>query len=374
MAYEFQSIDLSIFDFHMAVSALLNPASVRPEFQFLTDPAQYNAQYQSGQPVQTADLMIRPMRWRAFAYHFFWRYYQLIHQNGQPNFWKLQMPFVCHPTQTEIKLVTGSPDFEGTVRPTLLLSGLGWATNLNIRLRGRMKPSHVQEFVRRLPNRHASPFDVNGSRKILPEVFESLSALVSKDVYLPNMVEALKVKRYLIMTLSQFSGDVSFYRGPFAGVKQMPAADRALLHSMLRGTPVGVPDLIKLENEGEFLITRFVDSVEFNNPDFALTYFDYGTLIFMQRTASNTNAAKWKARRGAMRCHMANIRNYLLMTLSLYAFYRDTAKEAATSAKVKDLRDYIKSTLIEMPARYNNPFADSFHKSYGPLKKLSKQP
>lgn len=371
MPYEFQTVDLSLFDFHAATNALLNPASVRPEFRFLTNPADYNAHYLTGQPVETAGMRIRPMRWRTFAYHFFWRYYQLIHQNGQPNFWKLQMPLVCHLTQPEIKLVTGSQDFEGLVRPTILLSPVGWVTNFNIRLRGRMKPSHVQEFVRRLPNKPAAPFDVNGARRILPEVFELLAALVRRDVYLPNMVDALRVKRYMIMTLSQYSGDLSFYRWQAAGVRQMPAADRALLHSMLRGAPVSVPDLIKLENEKKFLVTRFVDPVEFNNPDFAITYFDYGTLIFMQRTARGADTAKWKARRGAMRCHTANIRNYLMMTLSLHAFYRDAAKEAETNATIKELRETIKTTLVELPSRYTNPFCQSFHQNYGPLQKLS---
>jgi hypothetical protein len=372
MAYEFQSVDLSIFDFHAAVNALTNPASVRPEFQFLTDPAQYNARYQGGQPIETDGLRIRPMRWRAFSYHFFWKYYQLIHQTGQPDFWKLQMPFVCYPKQTEIKLHTGSQDFEGFVRPTVFLSAMGWATDLNIRLRGRMKPADVQEFVRRLANKPASPFEVDGARMILPEVFEHFTALVRGGVYLPNMVDALKVKRYMIMSLSQYSGDLAFYRGPAAaGVKQLPAADRALFHSMLRGAPVGVPDVIKLENERKFLITRFIDPAESNNPDFAITYFDYGTLVFMQRTASGSNAARWKARRGAMRCHASNIRNYLLMTLSLHAFYRDSASEAAASATVKDLRDSIKASLVQLPARYTNPFSQSFHGGYGPLQKLS---
>ena len=314
-----------------------------------------------------------PLRWRTMTYHHFWKYYQLIHQLGAADFWKLQMPFIGHPTHTDITLVTGSADFTGVVRPLLFLSAMGWSTNLNIRLRGHMRPSHLQDFVSLLPHKSASFFEVNGTRKTLPEVFEFFAARVRQDVYQPNLVDTLKLKRYLVMTLSQFSGEIGFYRSPSAGVKQIqiPAADRALLHSILTGTTLDVPELIRREQQKKFLLTRFADPLDSTNPDFALTYFDHGSLIFMQRTALTENYTQWKGRRAAMRCHASNIRNYLLMTLTLYSFYRDTKKEAAVSDKVAALRHSIHTTLLELPRSYTNPFCLSFHGNYGPLLKLS---
>lgn len=367
MAYEFQIVDLFLFDFHVPVNALLDPAKVHPDFQFLTDPTKYNSRYQSHAPIDTSRFRFRPLGWRAIRYHFFWKFYQLIHQNGGPDFWKLQMPFVGHPRTTSVNVVTGSSDFKGTVRAGVFLSAIGWSTALKIRLRGRMKPSDIQEFVRHLSLKSAAPFDVNGARKTSPEVFELFATDVLKDVYQPGVIDALKVRRHVLITPARFSGEVGFYRVP--GTKQIATADRAVLHSMLKGAPVSVPNVVTLERDKQFLITRFEDPAREPYPDFAITYFDYGTLLFMQRTAQGDDDQRWKARRSAMRCHAANVGNYLLMTLSLHAFYRDM-KDGASSPERKALCDSIRFTLASLPYRYTNQYATSFHRNYGPLAKL----
>jgi hypothetical protein len=280
------------------------------------------------------------------------------------------MPFVGYPTQTDVKLVNGAFDFTGVVRPSLFLTALGWSTNLNIRLRGHIKPCHLQRFVALLPSKFDALFTVNGDSKSLPEVFEFFANCVRKDVYQPDLIDMLKIKRYLLMTLPQFSGEVRSYRSPIPGVKPMPAADRALFHSILKGKAIEVPDLINLENNKGFLLTGFTDSLEFDSLDFALTYFDYGSLIFMQKTALADDYERWKLRRRAMQCHSSNIRNYLLMTQMLYIFYRDMKKQASSSTEVNGLRDGIKTTLVNLPSVYTNPFCQSFHNNYGPLIKL----
>ena len=368
MSYEFQIVDLFIFDFHVPVNALFNATNMRPGLEFLTDSTKYNAQYQSGTPIDTPTFRFRPLNWRTFTYHFFWKYYQLIHQNAGPDFWRLQMPFIGHRQATSMKVVTGSSDFDGTVSASVFLSAIGWSTALRIRLRGQMKPSAIQQFVGRLSAKSAPAFEVNGARRTLPEVFELFTTDVLKEVYQPGVIDTLKVRRYLVVTPVRFTGDVGFYRVP--GARPIASADRAALHAMLKGAPVSVSDVVNLETGRKFLITRFVDAAGASNPDFAITYFDYGTLLFMQRSAQGDDPERWKSRRGAMRCHAKNIGNYLLMTLSLNAFYRDMSQSDTSTPERKALCDSIRLTLATLPTRYTNQYTQSFHKSWGPLLKL----
>ncbi len=130
---------------------------------------------------------------------------------------------------------------------------------------------------------------------------------------------------------------------------------------MLKGRPVSFAEAINLENEKKFLLTPF-----YNGPDFAISYFDYGTLLFMQQSAV-AGLDQTRAVRSKTRCHASNIRNYLILTLDLYNFARDAKQIAATNAKVKALRKDAQVTLQEIPKRYNNPFCQSFHSNFGPL-------
>src|SRR5437867_2020056 len=131
MAYEFQAVDISLFDFHLMIDPLFNAASINSAFSFLADSKNYNQQYQSGAVVQTPDIAVLPLQWRALSYHHFWKYYQTIWaKGGAYDFWKLQMPFIVRSKQTRIKLNSPVQDFVGTVHPVIFLTGMGWSTNL----------------------------------------------------------------------------------------------------------------------------------------------------------------------------------------------------------------------------------------------------
>ena len=359
MAYEFQAIDISLFDFHLMLDPLINPASINNKYSFLVDPASYNQQYSSGASVQTGNFKLSPLKWRTLNFHHFWKYYQTIWPaGGSYDFWKLQMPFVGKVSQTQIDLNTGSPDYEGTVFATTFVTGMGWSTNLDIHLRGKLTPTQVVEFVSRLSNKGASMFVVNGKAKILPEVFKYFAECVHKELYASNAVHLLKIMRHLIITLASFTGPIAPY---LAKGKQIPAADRALFHSILKGGSVGFDEVIDLENEEKFLLTQFN-----SRPDFAITYFDYGTLLFMQETALGASQ-QGRAARSKMKCHSSNIRNYLITTLDLHSFRRDAKKTASLNGKVKTLRDDALLTLQEIPKKYSNQFCRSFHNTFGPL-------
>ncbi len=364
MAYKFQAIDISFFDFHMMIDPLINPASIKSDFSFLVDPPAYNQQYLSAVTVQTPAMDITPLKWRFLNYHHFWKYYQTIWSNGGVyDFWKLQMPFIGETNQgTKLGFDPGLPGIEGKVKATVFLTSMGWSTNLDIHLQGEMTPDMVSKLVSKLSKGGAGNFRINGTPSNLPGVFEYFSGLLHKDVYAANIIDSLKIKRHTIITLSSFTGPVAYYSLTNRSGKQMPAADRALFHSILKGTPVSFADVIGLENPRKFLLTQY-----YNGPDFALTYFDLGTLLFMQQSAL-FSGERDRLRSSKMRCHASNIRNYLLMALDLHHFCRDTKKIAETNPNVKALRDAALVTLQDMPTKYTNQFCQSFHSAFGPLR------
>ena len=368
MGYDFQTVDFFFFDYHAVYEPLLSGGGLQPDFLFLTEPDAYQTQYQSNQNIQTAHFDIQPLRWRMLTHHHFWKYYQTInHLGSAPDFWGLQMPFICRPKHFKLSLLTGTDRFAATVRSFVFLSAMGWSTNLEIRLTGHMSPLELQNFMRQLTDEKAVPFAVDGQRRTLPKVFEFFAEKLKKDVYLPHLIDRRRITRYSIVNLAKFEGEIAHYRSSDSTAKQMPAADRAALHAILHGTSVSVPELIKRENNKKFLLTYFID------PDFAVTYFDYGTLIFMQRKALKTNYEASKSRRGAMRCHSSNLRNYLAMTLLLSRFYSDTKSYENTEKgqqRIKSLRADIKTVLRSIPHWYTNPFCQSFHYAYGPLQSL----
>jgi hypothetical protein len=370
MAYQFQAVDISVFDYHEMLPPLTAPNLTKPDFNFLVDEALYNNAYKAVQPVASPHFEARPLRWRTLNYHHFWKYYQTIwYPGGQPDFWKLQMPFACKPTQASVEVSTGSTDFKGQARASVFLSALGWSSVVDIGLRGKMSPEQLRDFVGGLRDQKSPLFSVTvpGGRPpqpvSLPQVFQLLSNQLRNDVYVPNLVETVRVKRYMLITLSQFSGEeVRYYLSPSSGVKQMPDAGRRVMHSILSGAPVPLEELQAMEAKAEgrrrYLLTRFSEA------DFALTYFNHGTLLFMQQTAHSTGDP---SRRKAMRCHSANIRNYLVMMHALSWFYRDTANEK--NAKVVELRGHVKTDIEMTAARFVTPFSLTFGDNFGPLKK-----
>lgn len=360
MAYVFNAIDLSIFDYHLVPDPLTNPVSIQDTYSFLIDPVFYNVHYKLGEAVQSPSFGLTPLRWRSLNYHHYWKYYQTIWPtNGSYDFWKLQMPFIGKPGQTKIGLNTGSSNFEGTVDCSIFVTAMGWSTNLDIKLRGQMSPGDITQFIGRLSNKGASMFIVNGTPKILPAVFEYLADLTQKELYTSKSVPLLKLKRFIVMTLAGFDGPLAPYQ---AAGKRIPASDRALFHSMLKGEAIGFAEVVKRESQDKFLLTQFQ-----SRPDFAITYFDHGTLLFMQETALHA-LQQGRVARSKMKCHSKNIRNYLLTTLGLYIAWRDLKSTAAHNEKVKSLWSNAFATLQEIPKKYNNQYCQSFHRNFGPLK------
>src|SRR6185437_4708687 len=89
--------------------------------------------------------------------------------------------------------------------------------------------------------------------------------------------DVAKTPRHMVVSLSQFDGPIQSYRpSEYSDDQRMPDADRALMHSILLGEKITIPDLAKRESGKKFMLTQF------GRANFAISYFDIGTFLFMQ--------------------------------------------------------------------------------------------
>lgn len=365
MPYQFQRVEIRAFDFHLMLAPLAGGTQPKAAFNYLVDPNLYNQQYNAGTETKTANLSFSPLNWRTLNFHHFWKHYQTVQPagGGKFDFWKLQMPFIGK-VNKQIKLISGAPNISGTVVASIFLSAIGWSTTINISIAGQMTTAQLSEFVGKLSNKTAAVFAIGGKQLTLPDLFEDLGNLVLSEVYEPKSIDTIKIKRQLIVCPFEATGPVDYYPANQVGQKRISTADRASLHSIIEGTPVSNDDVRDLENQKKFLLTQFQDG-----PDFAITYFDKGTLLFMQDTAINSGAAR-RALQSKLDCLLTNIRNYLVITLDLHNFCAATANNPNLDAKTKALRADLVYSLKSIPQNYSNHFCQSFHANFTPIGKL----
>ena len=365
MPYQFQRVEIRAFDFHLMLAPLAGGTQPKAAFNYLVDPNLYNQQYSGAAQTNTTNLSFAPLNWRTLNFHHFWKHYQTIQPagGGKYDFWKLQMPFIGKVKQ-QINLVSGSPNINATAEAGVFLSAIGWSTNINISIEGQLTTAQLSEFVGKLSNKPAPLFAIAGKQLTLPELFEQVANIVLSEVYEPKSIDALKIKRQLIVCPFEATGLVAHYPAGQVAAKRISTADRAALHSIIQGAPVSFADVGVLERDKKFLLTQFHDG-----PDFAITYFDKGTLLFMLDTAIDSGAAR-RALQSKLDCLLTNIRNYLAITLDLYNFCQTTATNPNLDAKTKALRSDLLFTLKAIPQSYSNHFCQSFHTNFTPINKL----
>ena len=364
MPYHFQRVEIRAFDFHLMLAPLAGGTQPKAAFNYLVDANLYNQTYVAGGQTKTASLSFTPLHWRTLNFHHFWKYYQIIQPAGpgKYDFWKLQMPFIGT-VRDPIKLISGSPNIDGTVEANIFLSAIGWSTSLNLSIAGQMTTAELSDFIGKLSTKPAALFEIGSKALTLPELFEYLGKVVLSEVYEPKSIDETRIKRQIIICPFEATGPVAWFRAGQKG-SRISTADRASLHSIIQGTPVLFDDVGTLEQENEILVTQF-----HNGPDFALTYFKKGTLLFMLDTATAGGAYR-KTLQKKLDCLLTNIRNYLVITLDLYNFCTATEKNPNLDAKTKALRTDLVYSLQSIPQTYNNHFCQSFHNNFTPIGKL----
>jgi hypothetical protein len=365
MAYEFGRVDLRVFDFHLSLSALKAADSLTAPMAFLSASDLYRKQFQQP-PFTSGDFRIRPLRAKSRLYHHFWKYYTTSFDKLDP--WMLLVPFVCEPASKSNKLLIKSPGagIRAFVRPVTYLFPFGWSNTIEISLQGKMTPAIVQQFVGTLRTSRTGPFEMRGKNLGLPDVFKEYSNQLMKICFVKGTAAAdlRRVNRNITMSISRFTGDIAPYKSWGGAGATMAAADKATLHSMLLGEDVTMEQVIAAENgkganDDRFLLTRY------HGAGFAVTYFERGTLLFLQDVANNPKKTN------ALSCFASNINLSLMMALSLLSFYNypDT-QSADEKTLLGQTRDIAKQQLLAIPARYTNPLCQTWFQYYDPWQKL----
>jgi hypothetical protein len=257
------------------------------------------------------------------------------------------------------------PGIRAFARPVTYLFPFGWSNTIEMSLQGNMSPAIVQQFVASLRKPKAGPFQLQGKSLGLSAVFAEYSNRLKKACFVEEMTAAdlRRLDRYIIVSLSKFTGSVAPYK-PRNGIGPvMPAADKATLHSLLLGETVPMAQIAAAggadPGSSNFLLTRYQDS------GFAISYFERGTLLFLQDTASVAKKPE------VLRCFSSNILLCLMMMRSLLGFYSypDT-QSADPKSLLGQTRDTAKQQLLAIPSKYTNPLCQTWFQYYGPWKDL----
>lgn len=366
MDSQFHAVDIHIFDFHSAVKPLSSPACLQNNFQFLSKADEYRKMYASGQGVLTPSFYVHPLSQRSRKHNHFWKRYLEIWHGNALDPWKLQVPFVCSPRQPVLKLATEGTGFESKVRPFVYLSAMGWSTNLNLHLSGDIKLPKLRDFIGQLKKSGPgnSLFRIDDKPHDLSQVFQYFSRKILEEVYAPDSPpeDTLQLPRHFVVSLSQFTGPLLNYKATlWTKGKAMKDEDRALLHSILLGRAVTVPELAQI------LKARQHSFIQFKGPDFALAYFGKGILAFLQQSA-----LKGSGRRASISCFASNIRTCSMMIWSLLNFYKEAGSWAQSNPLIAELREAVKFNLQKIPSRYTNEYCRALYSNHAELKGLLK--
>ena len=138
----------------------------------------------------------------------------------------------------------------------------------------------------------------------------------------------------------------------------MTNSDQAMLHSILHGRPIDVKEFAYLTRSNKFSV------VHFTGPDLALSYFDLGTLVFLQQSAVKST------RKSSMLCLGSNIRSCSMMTLMFLYFYSQARKFHGSNHTLDGLLMNVQESLQRMPERYTNEFCKKLYRNHSDLDRM----
>lgn len=353
MSYVFKIVDIIAFDVHTSIQPLLNPGLVRPQFQFVLDPAAYVKQHAGTASFTLGKLTLEPFSTKRNAANHFWQRCASISHGAAPDLWKLQIPFLCTAPTVAVEFSSGLAQARAVVFPSIYLSSLGWCTSLHVRIFGSMTPSDLLGVVDRL--RNDPSFLVAGNpNKTLSEAFIAFSSVVKQSLYVAAnpLYDRVTTSRHTVISIAKFEGPPAAF-----AATQMPDAERAEIHSILHGRTINLAQLAKNEAEPSFLQTQY------SSFDFALTYFGLGTFLWMQ-------SPRQKGKRTKLWCLPSNLGLCSMFLLALNGFWKSTELQAGASPTIKDLRDAIRFTVNQLAAAYSNKFCRGFLTHHNELAKI----
>ncbi len=353
MSYVFNIVDIIVFDVHTSVQPLLDPNLVRPEYQFVLDPEAYVKQHAGTAPFTLGVLTLEPFSTKRNSANHFWRRCASISHGAAPDLWKLQIPFSCTTASVAVEFSPGLAKTRAVVFASIFLSSMGWCTSLHVRIFGSMTPGDLLGVVARLRNGPSFKIAGNANKK-LSDAFVAMASVMKQSLYVASnpLYDRVTTPRHTVISIAKFAGPPAAF-----AAMQMPDAERAEIHSILCGRTIDLAQLARNEAGPCFLQTQYSDF------DFALTYFELGTFLWMQ-------SPRQKGKRTKLWCLPSNLGLCSMFLLSLNGFWKMTKMQAAASPSIKGLRNAIPFTLDQLSAAYSNKFCRGFLTQYKELTEI----
>jgi hypothetical protein len=229
-----------------------------------------------------------------------------------------------------------------------------------------MKLEDIRDLVRSLRSKEEDGlvFELASTKLNLSGVFKHISDRIRATLYktqgpVPEKLDITNVHRHFIVSLTNFTGPIYYYKNKWRHRDElMTNADQALLHSVLHGQAIDVKKFAHLTRAKEFSV------IHFKGPDLALSYFELGTLVFMQQSgAGNT-------RTNSLQCLASNIGSCSMMTLIFLYFHLQASKFAQSNPAIKTMLTNIEDSFGRMPQRYTNKFCERLFDNHSHLKKI----
>lgn len=355
MDESFQTIQVDLFDLHTSLKPVDSKA-VAAELKFLVDPTLYRQAYAAGQKVSTQTFEIAPLHPITIKKHLFWSGYAATATGADPDPWAIQMPFICRPGKTAVSLETPE-GLKATVTASVYLFALGWSTQLEFSFIKQKVSWDALFQLSAAIHSGKKIFRVDGRESGISDVFRWFSSKLTGECFqgFQKSNDMIRLPRYMVMALANHSEPAEAYQpGSETG---MPPATRARFHSLLLGEKKEAGDVIRTE-QGQslgFLLNRM------RNLDFAITYFNEGTLLVLQDALSSKDEQVFF-------CLTSNIKNFLLMVNVWLAFQYELQRLAPgqVSADLALIKPDFQ--LRDLKERYRTPFCRAYYAVHNGLK------
>jgi hypothetical protein len=350
MAYAFKHVTVHIFDIHPALLLLQEPARqyYQDPFKFLQSADEYRKIYIGAQPIETNSFSFGSLPASELDKSHFWEPFSRISKkDGQPDFWTLQMPFIGKYKKSGITVEHKLAGVKITVSPLIYLSAIGWSVNLRIDLKGDIKKADLIDFMDWISRgtQKSFSFKIGAETMDRKECLRFFNSRILEEVYQKANapLRGMKIINQVIVSINSYEGDVIPYI-------DMPAFEQALMRSILFGNNI---DVLQLESEKQKrpLATTHITTSATN---FALTNFEQGSLIFLQREAKVRKPVNRRNKRKVM-CFVENCKNCTMMAYLLSEFYSKTANSNG-AGDLANLRTSIPQTVKQIPDYYGSAF------------------
>lgn len=345
-----ENLTVSLFDFHLWESPLIDAACLNPAVQFLGNPAEYRKMRITVNKLELTKLRVFPLIGELDHNHFWRRYAQaakIMHLNAASAIcidreWLL--PLRCRPTSLDLYFQVTDRHLVTKAYATIWLWSFGWSSNVEFTLRLPLSFDDVQAIAGSLHPGVAKPFVLAGSKKSLPEVFRFLTQQLKGDLSGSEKIphDTLELPRRIIMSIVvPKNTPPQRYGNTPLSLPRWSDSERARMHGALLGRDVTVQKVVEWENN-DSLLTHLLGT------NFALTHPKNGTLLMLRDPTDGR-------RRDKHRCLTANIRSCWLSIVALVQLTTNVKERAADNHSIANLVAAGDETLAQIEKYYKNP-------------------